>query len=713
MSICDIRPRMALATLVALNACFTAERASAEDLEFRSQTTLGTRLYDFESPFDQDITSFFDQYRDVRDKDADVPWFLDFFHNDVGLVRKDGTYQVRFERWSPNWRNQHGVLDVDWKGLDLEVDYRLYQKNDLRVFPMGTGGSLPTLGSVYNSETTASNPLGIGDRFYNRRAGVGGEVRLRLDEYGLNLPWLKEVRLHADYENRRGRNQARYLLESNVAGLGALPQTERFRGIRIKQDQEVERMGGGFILQPTKTSSAVFDFTYEALRENAPVVTIGDLAAGDPDIPGGLPPETAARALFFVPDTDRFTGSVATSGRLGPANLHAGMFVTHLAQTNRRAPLQDLLDIGDSRVTTWSADGSFDMPIGKTFSLDGYAKTVWRRNNTDQGAFEKIATDGVQVNSYMRRRREITAGLELGARPIRGTTVAAGARTRYVDRSLRFGSSPGAILDAFNLIEEKSESYTFYLRSSTRLARAFQLSGELGYEYAPKVTFARDLERSVYFEGRTSYTIVRPIPITLSSYGKFLTGDNDEIELQGVTPGRSKKKEFDRERASYGITLTVMPFKEASLYASFSHSWDEQEFAYLRSNLPRNFGPAGLEFYIDSKPQYRGKTESLMVGGNFPIVRKLYGEVSSSVIWVKAYFSDSSMTSGVLENSSEIRNRIVSVEGRIRYEINPSFRVQLGYRFDDFHDGSDLELLELDTRQHVYTIRFTYQIPKP
>jgi len=101
------------------------------------------------------------------------------------------------------------------------------------------------------------------------------------------------------------------------------------------------------------------------------------------------------------------------------------------------------------------------------------------------------------------------------------------------------------------------------------------------------------------------------------------------------------------------------------------------------------------------------------VGGNFPIVRNLYGEVSSSVMWVRAYFSDSSLTSGVLEGSSEIRDRIVSIEGRIRYEVNPSFRVQLGYRFDDFHDGSDLELLGLDTQQHIYTISFTYQIPNP
>lgn len=207
--------------------------------------------------------------------------------------------------------------------------------------------------------------------------------------------------------------------------------------------------------------------------------------------------------------------------------------------------------------------------------------------------------------------------------------------------------------------------------------------------------------------------MLSPVPITLSSFGKFLTGDNDEIELQGVTPERSKEKEFDNERASYGVTLTAMPFKETSLYASFVHSWDEQKFAYLRSNLPRNSGPAGLEFYVDSIPHYRGRTESLMVGGNFPIVSRLYAEASSSVTWVRAYFTDGSLTSGILEGSSEIRDRIVSAEGRIRYQLNPSFRVQLGYRFDDFHDGSDLELLGLDTRQHTYTISFSYQIPKP
>lgn len=708
MSISDTRRRLSIAF-----AIFVASAANAgeSDVAFRMDSTLGVRLYDPQKPFDDEsLSSYFDQHRYMRRKD-DTPWFADLFHADLGLVRPDGTHLLRLERWSPNWLNQRGTFELDWRGLDLEVGYLDYRSDDLRFYPVGTGAPVPTLGSAYNPDTPPGNARGEDLRLYSRRSGVTGVVRARPDGFGIELPFITGARAYSGYEKRRGRRQDRYLLEDSVDGLGSMPQRSRFRADRIRHDQAVTSVGGSLVFQPLSRFSGVADFHYEAFRENASVSTLGDLAARDPNIPEPLPQRTAARALFFVPDTDRFSGSVATTGRIGRATVHLGGFATHLKQAGRRAPLQDLLGLGDNRVTTWSMHGSFDVPLGWSLALGGFVKTVHRDNQIDEDAFTEVSADGVQVNSYMRRRREVRAGLELAARPMVGTRLVLGSRVQLVERDLRFGQPPGAILDEYNLIESDSEQHTLYLGLNTRLLRSLRLSGELGYEWAPQVALARDFEESVYFQGRGHYTWVWPVPITLAAFGKVVSGSNDEIELESSTPGRSKRKEFERIKANYGLNLTAILSGEAIVFATFAHSWDEQEFAYLRSNDPRNFGPSGLEFFVDSDPRYRGENQHASIGAQVPLGSALDLNTSFAFTRVRAGFADSSRSAGILEGSSEIDGRVWSVEGNLAYDFDPSFRVGIGYRFDRFEDEADLELLDLDTWIHTYTLTLTYRIP--
>ena len=67
--------------LAGVMASTLAPGAWAEDdpeaTVFRGSATLGADFYVIESPFDNDnITGFFDQYRYIDDKSAEVPFFL-------------------------------------------------------------------------------------------------------------------------------------------------------------------------------------------------------------------------------------------------------------------------------------------------------------------------------------------------------------------------------------------------------------------------------------------------------------------------------------------------------------------------------------------------------------------------------------------------------------------------------------------------------------
>jgi hypothetical protein len=717
MSTCGTRAVIAGVVLLA------AAPAAAQDLEWRGEGTLGARFYDLEHPFDDDVTGWFDQYRYVRDKDSPLPYFVDLMHLDAGLFRDDDTPLLRLERWSPWDWNDRAELGVDWRGLELDLDHWRYRSEELRFFPTGTGATLPsppappgTLFPVFGTSYVPDAPFAAifenDQRLDERRTGVRGKLALRLPDFDLENPFAAGLDLFSRFEHRTGREQDSFVLDS--AREPVTQQTARFRGFRRELDQRVTTLGGGAVLLPWKLFTGDLEVAFESFREDAPVVTLGRLAELDPRI---VPADAdqAARAFGFVPDTDRWSGSLQLSRRfaaLGGATLHGGGFVTHLAQAGRRAPLQDRLDLARTSLTTWSTHGAFDLPVGETWAIGGFAKWLRRANGVDEDSFAAFAPPGGQVDPVLDDRSELNAGLEATARPAPGALAGLGYRLRWVDRELDFAPSPGTIRPAVNLLGEESEEHTAYLRGSARLLRRAQLSGEVGRGWAPQVGFPRDLERSVYARARGSYLWRKPLPTTLAVYARFLDGENDEIELEAADPAFDEDKDFERTEWSWGSTVSTVPAESLTLFASFHHARDEQDFAYVRSNLPRYLGPAGLEFFLDSKPEYTSEVRTLVVGGTQALGPRVDLSLASILTFVSARFDGSGVTPGVLEEVDELESRILSLEGRLGWRLRQGVSLGLGYRFDAYRDDEEHEPLSYDTDVHTVSVDVTLDLAR-
>ncbi|MCZ6781896.1 MAG: hypothetical protein O7G30_01170 [Proteobacteria bacterium] len=691
-------------------------------LEWRGEATLGGRLYDYAPPFEtDDLTPFLDKYRYTDKRDGDDPaWFVDLFHFDLGQARDDDTYLWRFERWSWNWINQHGELDVDWRGLQADLDYLWYRSDELRVFPQDTMGFFPTdpdgFATVYNPDTDPDNPLGADRRLFLRRAGVDGEIRLRPDSFGWELPVLSQAQVYSGYQTRKGYRQDRFLLDTreNLGGEA----TARFRGNRRELDQHVTTVGGGGVVAPWDLFTGAFDVNFRAFRENAPVVTLADLRNRDPDIGSGFTAAADSRALFFVPDTDRISGSLDLSRRFAGAIVTAGFSGSHLEQAGRRAPLQELLDLDDAEVTTWTAQAAFDAPLFRSAALNGSFKYQGRRNGFDEDQMARVAPTTGQVDPFYKSRDEMDGRIEATVRPAVGSLVGVGYHFLWVDRGLLYADPPGTIQPEQSVIDEKSQHHTIYVRGRTRIRRWLQLRGELGYEWAPEVAYARDLTTSVYFEGWSTLTLPGAIPASLSAFGHIRSGENDDgIRFVGLDESRTKT--FERTEWQYGITLHGRPCEPVSLYGTFVQSNDEQIFPHLRSDDPRFLAP-DVDFFVDSSLGMESDVKTLQIGGNWQVTPALDTRLSSGLTWTEVNFAGDNprtkpngnqITTGlVLDRLNEIRARILTVEAGIGYQVLPGLRFDFDYRFEHYEDRAPqprLDPLPQSSRVHVYSLSVT------
>ncbi len=695
----------------------TTDADAVAAFEARAEFTLGARFYVIDSPQDNDnIGGFWDQYRQTRKKNADPPTFIDVLHSDLGLARDDDTWLLHLESWSPNANNDHVAVDAGDGGVEIDIDYRRYRSEDLRVFPEGTfqGQNPPSpifpFGTEYTPDASDAEVLDSNRRLFLQRTGIHGELRFRPEGFDLDLPLLAEASLRSGFERRKGFRQDRFLLD--IVELA--PSNQRFRGNRRKLDQEVSNVGGAVVVSPGGDWVTDFDVSFESFREKADPVLFSDIAASDPSIPTPTG-NTALRAFDFVPNTDRVSGSMRVAGPVGPASVQAGAFATHLKQTNK-APLQRSLGIDKQALTTWSAHLGFDLPLtdgakalGKV-GLNGFAKFSERLNDLDENDFE----GNRQIAPILRRRSELEAQLELTARPLPGALVGTGYRFDSVDRNLRYAAPPGVIQPPLSLVEKDGQTHTVYLRARTRLLRRMQLRGELGWQYAPQRSFPRDPTYTVYFDGRGSYTLPRPFPLTLSVYGGVRDGHGNGKVLTGEST--QARKDLDRLQWSYGATATALPMRRVSLTLSFIEQRDEQDFPYLRTDVPRTAGPSFTNFLPGTeRPHYRSDVKSLANSLHLKLPADVDLRLFSSVSWVRADYSDarsdSSNTSRVLESASEVKSRILSAGSGVGWTAREGLRFDLGYRFDDYVDHRDRgALIDPDDRRHTFTVAMTVDL---
>ena len=249
----------------------------------------------------------------------------------------------------------------DWRGLDLDLDYRRYRSDSLRFFPKGTWAGAPNppdaYGVQYNSDLCppepalpspcASEAFGLrpsqvfeeNHRIYVNRQSVGGQLAFRPEGFDQPLPLLSQFRARARYETRKGYRQDSFVLatpQENTTG----NLTQSFRGNRRKINQQVTSAGTTLVLSPFDLFEGSLAFDFEKFREEAPTVTRNSIPPfPSPPAPGG------DRAFFFVPDTNRFTGTLQLSKRTDSMVLNAGVSGARLEQTGRLSPLQGVYDL--------------------------------------------------------------------------------------------------------------------------------------------------------------------------------------------------------------------------------------------------------------------------------------------------------------------------------------------------------------------------------
>jgi hypothetical protein len=177
-----------------------------------------------------------------------------------------------------------------------------------------------------------------------------------------------------------------------------------------------------------------------------------------------------------------------------------------------------------------------------------------------------------------------------------------------------------------------------------------------------------------------------------------------------VDPAASEDKEFERTAWSWGATASAVPLESLTVFASFHHARDEQDFAHVRSNLPRYLGPAGLELFLDSRPEYTSDVQTVVLGGTQALGPRVDLSLASILTFVAVDYDGSGTTPGVLEDVNEIASRIYSLEGRLGWKLRRGIRLGLGYRLDAYRDDEEHEPLSYDTDVHTVTVDVTVEL---
>jgi len=715
------------------------------------EATLGVQFYDLDSPYDtSNVAGFFEQYRYIRDQGATLPFFLDLVHLNAGVMREDDTYLLQVERWSRNALNSNGFLDVNWRGLDLSFDYRRYRSDSLRFFPKGTWGGEPSppesFGVQYNSDLCPSNSVppnpctasafGLqssdvfdnNNRIFVNRQSVGGDLALRPEGFNHDLPVLKELRTRARYETRKGYRQDSFVL--------AVPQenasstlTQGFRGNRRKINQSVTSAGTTFVLSPFNLFESSLAFDFEKFREEAPIVTLNSLSVptAAPDPPG------EQRAFFFVPDTNRYTGTLQLSKRTQSGVFNAGVSAARLEQTGRQSPLEQYYGLCDGRgstcdnaITLVSAHLDASVPLPGNSKLNTWMKYTYRDSDRARQDFlteaffkfpqpREAGFPNYQESPYIQERNQVRGGLELAASPVRGSQIATGYRFDWVNRNLVFQSEPSLPFDfplgvqpAVSLIKPKSFESEIYLRFRMRLFRSLQFSGRLAGSWASEVAYPNDLSEAFRLRLRANYSLAQhfSLPITLSLTGQVLDGQNDEFPIPNSDPDLNRNNQFEQTTWGYDISLTGVPTQSWVLFATFAQNVNEQSFGYIRTDYPRYLdGFIPISFYIDSFPHYKSNVKSLTFGTSLGAWERLETELAVSLTWVdvgaRGEAGVGSNVGQLIDQANRIQDRILTLNSEISYRFNEHVGVGAGYRFQQFINGVQLDPIDLNETVHT------------
>jgi hypothetical protein len=699
--------RALLCATLALFAVASAARAE----ELRGSATAGTRLYHFDPNFaDDGTTSWFDQWEHVRNKSADVPFFADLMDLDLAWLRDDETSLARLVHTSPYDYNMKTLFDLDWRGLQVDAEQHWDRIDFLRVYPRGTGQSgervTNALGSLYTDDTEPD------DRFFLRRYGGGGVIRLRPDGFDTDLGPLSQLSFYGRHEDRTGQRQALFLLKPGDVGAGN--DNARFRGLTQLLDQDVTTLGARFVAEPAGLVTSVLDVNWQGFREHAPIVTVGDVAALD-SLQVRPASGLAQSPIDFIPSSNRWSGSLQLSRRIGDATLQGGGFATRLTQVGARPEPQRAAQLDDNHVDTLSATAAADLPFGRWLRFDSFGNFALRKNEIQRDTALFAPDNRTQIDPFLSRLRVWQGGAELSAEPLTGTRVVAGWRLHAVDRGLRYPSTVSesgvrqpAIRPEYSLVDETTRSNEFYLRCYTRLLRRLQVFAEAGFDWAPQIGYPNELSHARFVRGRASHTFVTPLPITVAAFGSWLDGSSDGLEVVSTVPGRSQQTEFQQTSWDWGITFSIMPSADWVIYSTVTQQVEDQSWAEIRSNVPRFNGPPFLSFYLDSFPEWRADMKVFALGATWQVTDRIDLGVDGMLTTVDARFPGNAPMSVALQVANRMDVRISSLEASMGVQVTPQWKLGFGLRTDAYSNRDHLDAPNPGGRDYTVLLSATY-----
>jgi len=714
-----MRWRIPLGTALGLAAAAAtglpaAPTLAEEEYEVRWSATLEAALKQIASEeADDGVTGFFDRYEYTPNKSSDVPVELGVTEAALDVLGEAQTPRLQLRLESPTsnlgvsgrdadrpFLNQRADLFGRLDGLDLDLSYRRFRTERLRIFP-NPGPS----GQNFFDRTAPD------DRFFRERTGFDSEIRLRPGDFFAESPgfldWLgPQVSLRGGAQFRDGQRQLRF----------ALPGTNQWGAITREEDQSVGRVGGGLLAAPGGLFTLVFDVDHERFREDASTPTDAGL---------GAPFPASNRPLGFVPDTDRTTGSVRLQSRLGErAVVEGGFQVSHLQQVGSETIPQEIAGLDDNELVYTSANVAADVALVGPVSANAFFKFDQRDNDIDRDTALFNPAGTTQSDVFLERWQRLYAGAELVYRLRAANLFALGARMERIDRDLEFPAFDPAgrrILPENTTIADESESYTLYWRTVLRPLAALGVRSEIGYRESPETGYVTELDDYFYGKLRASYTVPLERPVFVTAFGEGGRGENDDFSFvgglagpAGLPPGGEEVgQDFERWSYRWGLTAATSPWDDVSLFTSFFHSRGAQDQDLILSNFTRYFQHVvPLDFDAQGPVEYRSDDFSVIAGTHARLTERTDLGVSYTFTRAQARYRGNGALNGVLlRDTREIDTDIHRVSLEAGHQVREGLRVLAGYRLDYLADRSpvvgavgSVAPFDLDTFQHTFTV---------
>ena len=703
--------RPTVPAVLALGLAFVAP-AEADDPEFErlwSATLVAHGKVMTDAWASDGLTHFFDQYEWTANESSAFPVDLGVRDAAFDLIDGRGNALVRLRFASPTsnlgvsgsqvgqaFLNQRAELITRLQGLDVDLHYRRFRTASLRVFPN-------TLGRPFQDLTAPD------DVFTRDRTGFRGEIRLRPDERfgrpdGPLGELSPELSLRGDYQSRPGAMQRRFLLQP----------ANDWIGFTQPEQHDQAGVGGGVLLVPGGRFTLDLDVDHQRFRAG-PTVLQGFVSAVPPPV----------RTVGFVPDTDRLSGHVKLAGRVGRATIEAGFAASRLEQVGEPTPAQWQAGLRENELLHYAANAAVDVPLSRRWSARAVVDFDRRDNRIQRDTALFAADNGTQIDPFLRDWSRVHAVAEVAHEPWRRQIVALGARIESIDRSLDFADPLAgnlAILRENALVDADTLAWTVYARARLRTIRRMRLDGEIGYRGAPKTGYPTDLDRNVYGSLRASYTLPLVRPIVLSGLVRGGRGENRRFAMvDGIGPvpsGAPTPLAFERAYYVVGLTASFSPAEDWSLFGSFTHANDTQDYGLVLSNLQRYFQTGQvITFRRDSEPDWSNAQTSVILGAHTRIGDSSDAGAAYAFTRVDATYGAGVPTApaATIAASSIVESNIHGLQLEAGHWLRDGLRVLVGYRLQLLDDasptpagqGSVIAPIPLSVTQHTITLGVT------